>query len=132
MTLQKFPEDTWAEAKRAKKWALEMITFQENLGLLMCGQGVRLLLARKKVEDTNTILVAQKIKETWDLITKETSHAAFLSYIHTYILRKEKLCKQVLLKRENSLSKLIYTCLVGIAPIWIFAPNLANPVICFD
>ena len=86
-----FPEKHLA-SEGAKKWGLEMITFQENLGLLMCGQGVRLLLARKKVEDANTILVAQKIKETWDLITKETSHAAFLS-----------------LKRENSISKLIYT-----------------------
>ena len=44
----------------------------------------RFLLARKKVEDANTILVAQKIKETWDLIAKETSHAAFF-----YIFKKE-------------------------------------------
>ena len=34
----------------------------------------------KKVEDANTILVAQKIKETWDLIAKETTHAAFFLY----------------------------------------------------
>ena len=33
--------------------------------------------------------------------------------------------------KEKTVFQSSYT-LVGIAPIWIFAPNLANYIICFD